>query len=139
MGEIVDTADTPNSLAGFTDDEVVNTSTQGSGSAGMECESNWKTLHPTWIWCDDFETDKSSLYVDSNYYGTRSVRSSGNGYTGDYSLRATFPAGDGTVVNAGDFMVTFGKSPVTPKIDDSDETIYDELYWRVFVKTQPGL
>jgi len=108
------------------------------GSGGRECESNWKTVHPEWIWCDDFETDKSSLHVDHNGWGTTLVRSSGQGYTGTYSLRATFPAAPGSTANGGDFTVSFGKSPVSPKIDPADNTKYQELYWRAFIKTQPG-
>src|SRR6266705_1160885 len=29
-----------------------------------ECPSNWKALHPAWIWCDDFETDKTTSYFE---------------------------------------------------------------------------
>ncbi len=56
--------------------------TVASSPSAQDCPSNWKILHPTWIYCDDFETDKSSLWVDSNYYGSRMVRSAGNGYSG---------------------------------------------------------
>ena len=27
-----------------------------SVAAPVEC-TNWQTLHPAWIWCDDFESD----------------------------------------------------------------------------------
>lgn len=103
-----------------------------------ECPSNWKTLHPTWIYCDDFETDKSSLWQDENYYNDRLVRSSGNGLNGSYSLRATFPSSPSSSVSAGDFSVAFGASPVSPTVDANDTTKYRELYWRAYIKNQTG-
>lgn len=112
--------------------------TVSNSAPAQDCPANWKTLHPTWIWCDDFETDKSSVYVDSNYYGSRLARSSGNGRDGSYSLRSTFPAAPGAASNGGDFTIAFGASPVSPTVDAADTTKYRELYWRAYIKTQAG-
>ena len=112
--------------------------TVASSPSAQDCPSNWKSLHPTWIYCDDFETDKSNLWVDSNYYGSRMVRSAGNGYSGTYSMRATFPFAPSSASNGGDFMVAFGASPVSPTVDAADTTKYRELYWRAYIKTQAG-
>jgi hypothetical protein len=95
--------------------------------------SNWQSLHPTWIWCDDFETDTSALWADRNNPSTF-IRSAGNGYNNTYSMRATYSATTG-VANAGDFTIAFGLSPVTPKVVSSDNNKYTDIYWRAFVRT----
>lgn len=107
--------------------------------ADVECSASWQTQHPTWIWCDDFEADRSSSWADSNGFGSSMVRSSGNGYNSSYSLRAIYPATSG-VANGGDWMITFGNSPITPNVKTSSDVT--EVYFRVYVKTssnwQPG-
>ncbi len=114
-----------------TSDYSIAFSVAASGGSN-EC-TNWQSLHPTWIWCDDFETDTSASWADRNGPSTF-LRSSGNGQSGSYSMRATYPATTG-VANAGDFKIAFGASPVTPKVAPADNTKYTEIYWRTYVKT----
>jgi hypothetical protein len=115
-----------------TTSSTVSVTVSNSAPTG-ECPSNWKSLNPTWIWCDDFESDTSASWVDRNNPSTF-LRSAGNGQSSSYSMRATYPATTGAA-NAGDFKIAFGASPVTPKINASDNTKYTELYWRTFIRT----
>lgn len=103
-----------------------------AASGANEC-TNWQSAHPSWLWCDDFESDTSASWIDRNGASTF-LRSAGNGQSSSYSMRATYPATTG-VANAGDFKITFGASPVTPKVNPADNTKYSEIYWRTYIKT----
>lgn len=101
-----------------------------------ECPSNWATLHPAWIWCDDFETDKSAEYFENT---APFARSAGNGRNGSYSMRAPFTSGQ---ENAGDLKLAFGDVPsgagLTRPTGVDTTTKFREVYYRVFLKSQEG-
>ncbi|MGB4833569.1 MAG: hypothetical protein WBP40_00900 [Candidatus Moraniibacteriota bacterium] len=110
-----------------------------ASSGANEC-TNWQSAHPTWIWCDDFETDQSASWWDYNPGGAAAfARSAGNGYSGSYSMRATFPNTTGAA-SGGDFKIVFGDTAYTPNVKSSTDVT--ELYWRAWIKNssnwQPG-
>ncbi|MBK8772456.1 MAG: hypothetical protein IPM06_18820 [Rhizobiales bacterium] len=86
----------------------------------------------TWIWCDDFETDKSASWWDSNGFGSSMVRSAGNGNPG-YSLRATFPNTTGSS-QAGDWKVMFGDTDPDYSPNVKSSTDVTEIYWRAYIR-----
>ncbi|HEX4684544.1 MAG TPA: hypothetical protein VH277_17625 [Gemmatimonadaceae bacterium] len=91
---------------------------------------------PTWIWCDDFEQDRTSRYYEYVSYKGSLARQRGAGRNGSTSMRARWTAGDD---DAGSLKVIFGRNPITTKrLADDGQTDYRELYWRVFVRSQPG-
>ena len=63
-----------------------------SNSFASECPSNWKALHPAWIWCDDFETNKLSSYFDSSGQGSF-ARTAGVGLDSSFGMRAMWASG----------------------------------------------
>src|SRR5688572_17623403 len=107
-------------------------------SFAQECPSNWKTLHPAWIWCDDFEQNKLSSYFDTSDQGPF-ARSAGVGLNGSFGMRATWAAG---VENAGSVKLAFGLTPggggfTVPAGVDST-TKFREIYYRAYLRSQPG-
>lgn len=103
-----------------------------TNSTVSEC-NNYAVVHPTWIWCDNFETDRSASWWDYNAGGaTAFARSSGNGLNGSFSMRSVFPNTTGAA-NGGDFKIVFGDTAYTPNVKPSGTDI-TEAYWRVYVK-----
>ena len=101
-----------------------------------ECPFNWKTLHPEWIWCDDFETDKTTNYFDRK--GPFS-RKAGVGLNGSYGMQSTWAVG---IADGGSLKLAFGLTPVgsafaQPAGVDST-TKFREVYYRVYLKSQLG-
>jgi len=100
-----------------------------------ECPSNWKTLHPEWIWCDDFETDKVASYfeVDGPY------RTVGVGLNGSYGMQSTWVSG---AAGAGGLKLAFGLTPpgggFTPPAGVDTTTKFREVYYRVYLNTPTG-
>ena len=107
-----------------------------SHSLADECPSNWKTLHPEWIWCDDFEADKLSSYFEVS--GPIS-RSSGIGYDNSFGMRATWSSG---ATDGGSLQLAIGLTPSGSGFDQpvgvSTTTKYREVYYRVYLKSQTG-
>lgn len=101
-----------------------------------ECPSNWKTLHPAWLWCDDFETDKTSNYFDSSGQGGF-ARVSGIGYNNSYGMRASWTSGQ---VDAGSLKLALGLTPsgagMPPPAGVDSTTKFREIYYRVYLKSQ---
>ncbi len=89
------------------------------------------------FFCDDFETlaPLSDRYFESS--STNFQPTDGVGRGGSRGLLAAFAAG---TVGAGSIKKSFGRTPssyigrhaVNPSAD------YDEIYWRIDVRTQPG-
>jgi len=92
---------------------------------------------PGWIWCDDFEQDRTSSYFEYDNASGNFVRAAGVGVNGSYGMRARWStAGQ---VGAGALHLAFGKTPAavfTPV--DAGTAIYRDVYWRMYVRTQPG-
>jgi hypothetical protein len=105
-----------------------------ASAATSEC-ANYRTAHPEWIWCDDFEQDRMSGYFEySNHNGF--VPTAGAGLDGSVGMKATYKVGD---VNAGGLKLAFGRTPdpYFRPVDDGTKN-YRELYWRVYMKNQSG-
>ncbi len=95
------------------------------------------TAAPTaWIWCDDFETDRFGSYFEYDDAEGRFVRSQGAGRDGSFGMRARWNQGD---VGAGSLHLAVGRTPQAyfASVDDGTSD-YRELYWRLFVRLQPG-
>jgi len=91
---------------------------------------------PGWIWCDDFEQDRTSSYFEYARANNSFTRAAGVGRDGSFGMRAHFNAGQ---VDAGSLKLAVGKTPggyFRPA--DAGTAVYRELYWRVFVRNQPG-
>lgn len=103
-------------------------------AAALEC-GNWKTAHPDWLWCDDFESDSA---LESNYFevdraGGRFGVVSGTSVGGNASLKGTYTPGN---EGAGNVKWSFGRTPVSPRnYTDKD---YTDVYWRVYAMVAPG-
>ncbi len=88
-----------------------------------------------WIWCDDFEEDRTGQYFEHTKK-QQFVRDSGVGVDGSWGMRARFRAGQ---VEGGALHLAFGKTP-DPHFRPVDDgtAVYREIYWRVYVRNQPG-
>lgn len=91
------------------------------------------------IFCDDFEDtvalgDKYFEYVAE---GGAFVRMPGVGRDGSHGMRALFQAGQ---VSAGNLKKSFGKTPsaYVGKHAANPTHAYNQIYWRVDVRLQPG-
>jgi hypothetical protein len=97
-----------------------------------ECAS----VQPAWIFCDDFEQDRTAAYFEYDDAKGKFVRSVGNGINGSTSMRATYTSHK---TGAGSLHLAFGRTPSSyfRPVDDGT-TDYRELYWRVWVRKQTG-
>ena len=110
-----------------------------SGAAAAECES-YKTRHPEWIFCDDFETTAALVGTgrffehDDNKGDFKPVDAMG--WKGSRGMRALWQTGE---VEAGNLKVGFGRLP-TPYMSKGirDQEDFREIYYRMFVRTQAG-
>jgi hypothetical protein len=92
---------------------------------------------PGWIWCDDFEKDRLDSYFEYGSVDGSFVRAPGVGYGGSTGMRARFVRTG--QVWAGFLHLAIGKTP-SPYFRpvDAGTARYREIYWRHFVKLQPG-
>lgn len=102
-------------------------------SATSECPANWAALHPEWIWCDDFETDKFTSYFEAD---ASFARVAGAGLNGTVSRRASFTTG---VQEAGGLKLAFGLTPpgagFTQPAGVNTTTKFREVYYRLYLKS----
>ena len=79
-----------------------------------------------WIWCDDFETDRSS-----DYFAGSTDRQSSVGLNGSVGAAFHFKK---NAQGAGGIQVAFGRTPSSyfKPVDDGTKD-YREVYWRMFV------
>ena len=104
----------------------------GTTAPVAECASP----RANWIWCDDFEQDRLGSYFEVNTAGGRLARAASTGRSGSQGLRQRFVAGQ---EQAGDLSLAFGRTPdAYMRPVDAGTANYRELYWRFFVRTQPG-
>ncbi|HEU4649492.1 MAG TPA: Ig-like domain-containing protein [Gemmatimonadales bacterium] len=91
---------------------------------------------PGWIWCDDFEQNRLASYFEYAARDGGFVRQNGTGRNGSWGMRARFSAGQ---QEAGNLKLAFGRTPSsTFQPVDGGTKDYREIYWRVYVRTQPG-
>lgn len=90
---------------------------------------------PGWIWCDDFEINRTASYFEYDNAGGSFVRATGVGVNGTMGMRGHFNAGQS---NAGSLKVAFGKIPTSLRAVDAGTAIYREIFWRMRVKNQAG-
>lgn len=105
-------------------------------SFANECPSNWKTLHPAWIWCDDFETDKTASYFEKTGPFNRTA---GVGFNGSYGMQSTWTSGS---ADGGSLKLAFGLTPpgsgFTPPASVDTTTKFKNIYYRVYLKSPTG-
>ena len=98
--------------------------------------STCSTPQPGWIWCDDFEVDRTPKYFEYDSAGGAFVRMAGAGRNGSMGMRTRFAAGQ---VNAGSLKLSFGKVPESYfRPVDAGTTVYRDIYWRMWVRNQAG-
>src|SRR5207302_844342 len=89
-----------------------------------------------WIWCDDFEQDRLRQYFEYEDVSGRFARVAGVGVKGSFGMRARFARGE---TSAGSLHLAVGKVPDKYfRPVDAGTTTYRELYWRLYVRYQPG-
>jgi hypothetical protein len=88
-----------------------------------ECENR----RPEWIWCEDFEIDRSP-----DYFEGKVTRVAGAGLDGSTAAAFEFTEGK---PHGGGIKIAFGRTPTTYMRPVDDGTAdYREIYWRLFVR-----
>ena len=110
-----------------------------SSSFAGECQ-NWQTLHPEWIFCDDFESTAPLVgqgrYFEHDNNGGDFVPFSGVGLNGSRGMRARWQTGE---VSAGSLKLGFGRNPnvsMNKGIRPSND--FRDIYYRMYLKMQAG-
>lgn len=86
---------------------------------------------PAWIFCDDFEQDRSNQYFEGQSFVSNN-RTAGEGWNGSTAVKGAFKEG---VVGAGGMKVAFGKTPSSYEAPVSrNGEIIRELYYRMYLK-----
>jgi uncharacterized protein YjdB len=117
---------------GVTGTTTLTVTAPSSGDRAHECASP----KAGWIWCDDFEQDRSSSYFEYNTVSGSFARTSSVGLDGSSAMKAHFAAGQ---TDAGSIKVAFGQTPSSYfRPVDAGTAKYRELYWRLFLKNQSG-
>ena len=112
-------------------DTAAVTLTAPTGSAN-ECA----TPQAGWIWCDDFESDRTASYFEYDNAGGSFVRVTGVGEGGSTGMRARFSAGQ---TSAGSLKLALGRTPQPYfRPVDAGTSNYRELFWRFYLRNQPG-
>jgi hypothetical protein len=106
------------------------TATSGTASAA-ECA----TPGTGWIFCDDFESDRTGSYFEYNNR-TMFLRNTGTGYGGSVGMRATYATGQ---TAAGSLALAFGRTPDSYfRPADAGTANYREIYWRFYFRREAG-
>jgi hypothetical protein len=99
---------------------------------GSECAS----LRAGWLWCDDFEQDRTASYFEYDGANGSFVRDGTTGRNGGTAMRAHFNTGQ---VSAGSLKLAFGRTPSSYfRPVDAGTTDYREIYWRFYTRTGAG-
>jgi hypothetical protein len=107
--------------------------TPGPPGLARECDAP----RAEWIWCDDFESDRLRSYFEVDGAGGAFERVRGMGEEGSWGMRATYAPGQ---PNAGSLKLAFGVTPDPGHMRpvDAGTRRHRDVYWRLFVRTQPG-
>lgn len=120
----------PGLAAGLATDSAVDPATDSVTVA--ECGAP----QPGWIFCDDFEVNRLDKYFEYVSDSGSFVRASGVGRDGSFGMRTRFEFGQ---VGAGRLLLAVGKTPQQyMRPADAGTAKYRELYWRFYVRLQPG-
>ncbi len=86
---------------------------------------------PAWIFCDDFEQDRSAQYFEGKSFVSNN-RTAGAGWNGSTAVKGAFKQG---IESAGGMKVAFGKTPSSYEapVSHNGEKIR-ELYYRMYLK-----
>ena len=106
---------------------------------GGECQ-NWQTLHPEWVFCDDFE-DGTPLVRQGRYFEYDNndgdfIILDGVGFNNSKGMRALWQEGE---VEAGGLKLGFGRNPssyMNKGIRPNED--FREIYYRMYLKMQDG-
>jgi uncharacterized protein YjdB len=89
-----------------------------------------------WIFCDDFEQDRTAKYYEYDNAGGKFVRASGTGLSGSVGMKATYTKGQ---TSAGHLSLAMGRTPSSYfKPADAGTANYRELYWRFYTLRGAG-
>ncbi len=89
-----------------------------------------------WIWCDDFNEDRTASYFEFNSAGGNFDRVEDVGRDGSAGMRTIFQPGD---TGVGWLHLAFGRTPQPYfRAVDAGTADYREIYWRVYVRNEPG-
>jgi hypothetical protein len=109
----------------------------GGGPQGGGLAQECATPRATWIWCDDFESDRTGAYFEYAAANGRFVRVPGAGVDGSVGMRARWDSAG--QVGAGALHLAFGRTPQAYfRPVDAGTTDYHELYWRLYLRREPG-
>jgi hypothetical protein len=105
-----------------------------------ECD-NWKTTHPEWLFCDDFESAQplvaTGRYFEYDDNGGDFVVGDSAGFGNSRGMRVRFQTGG---VGAGSIKLAFGRNPVPymnkQQIRPNED--FREIYYRMYLKMQAG-
>jgi hypothetical protein len=101
-------------------------------SLANECQSP----QAGWIWCDDFEQNRLSSYFEYKDASGSFTRQAGVGVSGSTGMRAQFSQDQ---VDAGSLHLAVGRTPQSYfAAVDAGTADYRELYWRVYLRHEPG-
>ncbi|MGH7619083.1 MAG: hypothetical protein ACREPM_17825, partial [Gemmatimonadaceae bacterium] len=90
----------------------------------------------SWIFCDDFESDRSASYFEIDNSAGKFARTPGAGWGGSVGMRARYTKGQN---NAGHLSLAFGAVPDAYfRTVDAGVRKYREIYWRYFVRRETG-
>jgi len=112
---------------------------QNNSSSINECE-NWKTEHPEWIFCDDFENTSREMIEEGRYFeygddGGDFVPVDNLGIGDSIGMRTIFQQGE---VGAGGMKLGFGRNPQSYMNKGiRDEEDFREIYYRMYMKLDP--
>ena len=84
-------------------------------------------LPQNYLWCDDFETDRSAQYGE--WASLTMERTSSAANSGRYALEFPWPADRN---ETGWLWVFFGRTPLTASIRPDED--FNEIYWRVYLR-----
>lgn len=104
-----------------------------AGHAADECA----TPRAAWIWCDDFEQNRLRSYFEYVAANGAFVRAAGVGRDGSFGMRARWDSAG--QVGAGALHLAFGRTPQAYfRPADAGTADYRELYWRLWLRREPG-
>lgn len=112
---------------------IVVTVPTSAGGLANECQRP----QAGWIFCDDFDIDRLSQYFEVDYAGGRFGRVAGAGAENSFGMRGVYTTAAQTT--SGNLKIAFGRTPSSYiRPIDAGTARYRDVYWRVYVRNQPG-